>query len=52
MELRTGWWGGFGERWQRGSMWLANQACLSFVIVSDACVEGCSAICGIEVRIF
>jgi hypothetical protein len=42
MELRAGWLGGFGERWQRGSMWLANQACFSFVLVAEACVEGCS----------
>jgi hypothetical protein len=50
MELELGWWGGYGERWQRGSMWLANQACLSFVVVAKAHVEGCSAtICGIEV---
>jgi hypothetical protein len=43
--------GGFGERWQRGSMWLANQACFSFVLVSEARVEGCSATYGMEVSI-
>jgi hypothetical protein len=51
MELKIGWWGGFGERWQRGSMWLANQACFSFVLVLEARVKGCSATCGIEVSI-
>jgi hypothetical protein len=50
MELQTGWWDGFGERWQRGSMWLANQACFSFIPVAKAHVEGCSATFGIEVR--
>jgi hypothetical protein len=30
-------------------MWLANLACFSFVIVSQARVEGSSATCGIEV---
>jgi hypothetical protein len=51
MELQIGWWEGFGERWQRGSMWLANQACFSFVLVPEARVEGCSATCGIKVSI-
>jgi hypothetical protein len=32
-------------------MWLANQACFSFVIVLEARVEGSSATCGIEVGI-
>jgi hypothetical protein len=33
-------------------MWLANQACFSFVIVPEARVEGSSATCGIEVGNF
>jgi hypothetical protein len=33
-------------------MWLANQACFSFVIVLEARVEGSSATCGIEVGNF
>jgi hypothetical protein len=52
MELRTGWWGGYGERRQRCSIWLANQACFSFVIVPKARVEGSSATCGIQVGSF
>jgi hypothetical protein len=33
-------------------MWLANQACFSFVIIRKGRVEGSSAICGIEVGKF
>jgi hypothetical protein len=52
MDIETGWWDGFDERWQRGSMWLAKQACFSFVPVAKAHVEGSSATIGIEVGNF
>jgi hypothetical protein len=32
-------------------MWLANQACFSFIPVAKIHVEGCSANFGIEVRL-
>jgi hypothetical protein len=49
MELRTGWWDGFEKRWQRGSMWLADEACFLFVCVPTVRVEGSFA-SRIEVR--
>jgi hypothetical protein len=52
MDIETGWWDGFGERWHRGSMWRANQACFSFVLVAKAYVKGSSATLGIEVGSF